>query len=74
LERAPESETGGQLLSSTQLSRHIRAPRRTIWDALLDARAIEAWRAPLPPGVSVSDNETGTRMALDKLAALVEAG
>jgi uncharacterized protein YndB with AHSA1/START domain len=28
----------------------------------------------LPRGVSVADNETGTRMALAKLAALVEAG
>jgi hypothetical protein len=26
----------------------------------------------LPPGVSPADNETGWRMALDKLAALVE--
>lgn len=28
----------------------------------------------LPPGVSPEDNETGWRMALDKLAAFVEAG
>jgi len=28
----------------------------------------------LPPGVSPADNETGWQMALDKLAALVEAG
>ena len=28
----------------------------------------------LPPGVSREDNETGWRMSLDKLAALVEAG
>ena len=28
----------------------------------------------LPPGVSPADNETGWRMALDKLAALFEAG
>ena len=28
----------------------------------------------LPPGVSPVDNETGWRMALDKLAALVQAG
>lgn len=28
----------------------------------------------LPRGVSTADNETGTRMALGKLAALVEAG
>jgi uncharacterized protein YndB with AHSA1/START domain len=27
----------------------------------------------LPPGISPADNETGWRMALDKLAALVEA-
>lgn len=26
----------------------------------------------IPPGVSVTDNDAGTRMALDKLAALVE--
>jgi uncharacterized protein YndB with AHSA1/START domain len=28
----------------------------------------------IPPGVSAADNELGTRMALDKLAALLEAG
>jgi hypothetical protein len=28
----------------------------------------------LPHGVSAADNETGTRMALSKLAAFVEAG
>ena len=28
----------------------------------------------LPPGVSIADNETGWRMALDKLAALAETG
>ena len=28
----------------------------------------------VPPGVSPADNETGWRMALDKLATLVEAG
>jgi hypothetical protein len=28
----------------------------------------------LPPGLSPADNETGWRMALDKLAAYVEAG
>jgi hypothetical protein len=27
----------------------------------------------LPPGVSAADNELGTRMSLDKLAALVES-
>lgn len=28
----------------------------------------------LPPGVSVADNEVGTRMALEQLAAFVESG
>jgi uncharacterized protein YndB with AHSA1/START domain len=28
----------------------------------------------LPPGLAPADNETGWRMALDKLAAYVEAG
>jgi hypothetical protein len=28
----------------------------------------------LPPGVSSADNEAGWRMALEKLAAFVEAG
>jgi uncharacterized protein YndB with AHSA1/START domain len=28
----------------------------------------------LPPGIALSDNETGYRMALDKLATLVEKG
>jgi hypothetical protein len=28
----------------------------------------------LPPGISLADNELGWRMALRKLAALVEAG
>ena len=28
----------------------------------------------LPPGVGLADNETGWRMALDKLAAFVEEG
>lgn len=27
----------------------------------------------LPPGVSIADNEVGTRMAFEKLATLVEA-
>lgn len=33
-----------------------------------------AVHANLPPGIALADNETGWRMALDKLAALVEAG
>jgi len=28
----------------------------------------------LPPGLSPADNETGWQMALDKLAAFIEAG
>ncbi len=151
-------------MSSTQVHRHIRAPRDRVYRALLDARAVETWMVPdgmtarvhafdpreggafrvsltydaptgtgkttpqtdtyhgrfvalvpdeqvvrvvefetsdpalqgemtdtitlrdadggtevigrhdgLPPGVAPADNELGWRMALDKLAALVEA-
>jgi uncharacterized protein YndB with AHSA1/START domain len=38
-------------------------------DGGTDLRAVHD---ALPPGVSPTDNETGWRMALDKLAALVE--
>ncbi len=44
---------------------------------LTDARGgtdVLAVHDNLPPGLSPSDNETGWRMALDKLAAFVEAG
>jgi uncharacterized protein YndB with AHSA1/START domain len=49
----------------------------TITIALADADGgtdIVALHDRLPPGLSPVDNETGWRMALDKLAALVEAG
>jgi uncharacterized protein YndB with AHSA1/START domain len=152
-------------MSSTRISRHIKAPRAAVYRALLDARAVAAWKVPtgmtshvhafdareggslrisltydtptgvgkttartdtyhghfvklvpneqvvevdefettdpalrgemtititlvdadggtdllavhegLPPGVSTADNELGWRLALAKLAALVEAG
>jgi uncharacterized protein YndB with AHSA1/START domain len=152
-------------MSSTRISRHINAPRAAVYRALLDARAVAAWKVPtgmtshvhafdareggslrisltydtptgvgkttartdtyhghfvklvpneqvvevdefettdpalrgemtititlvdadggtdllavyegLPPGVSTADNELGWRLALAKLAALVEAG
>jgi uncharacterized protein YndB with AHSA1/START domain len=47
----------------------------TITIALADADGgtdLHAVHEGLPPGVSVTDNETGWRMALTKLAALVE--
>ena len=34
---------------------------------------LEAIQQPVPPGVSVADNELGWRMSLAKLAALVES-
>lgn len=37
-----------------------------------DATELDYVHEGVPPGVSLADNETGTRMALDKLAALVE--
>jgi uncharacterized protein YndB with AHSA1/START domain len=49
----------------------------TITIALMDAAGgtdLLATHDGLPPGVSVSDNELGWRMALAKLAALVQAG
>lgn len=40
----------------------------------IDGRTrLEAMHDGLPPGLSPADNETGWRMALDKLAALVES-
>jgi uncharacterized protein YndB with AHSA1/START domain len=36
--------------------------------------ALHAVHADLPPGLSAADNETGWRMSLAKLAALVERG
>ncbi|HZE72911.1 MAG TPA: SRPBCC domain-containing protein [Pyrinomonadaceae bacterium] len=49
----------------------------TITISLADARGgtdLLAVHDDLPPGLSPSDNETGWRMGLEKLAALVEAG
>jgi uncharacterized protein YndB with AHSA1/START domain len=49
----------------------------TITYTLADANggtAVLAVHDKLPPGVSAADNETGWRMSLGKLAALVEAG
>ena len=49
----------------------------TITIALADADGgtdLVATHEGLPPGVSVADNETGWRMALTKLAAIVETG
>ncbi|MDQ2974452.1 MAG: SRPBCC family protein [Acidobacteriota bacterium] len=33
-------------MSSTRISRHINAPRAAVYGALLDARAIAAWKVP----------------------------
>jgi uncharacterized protein YndB with AHSA1/START domain len=49
----------------------------TITTTLADAdggTGLLAVHEGLPPGLSPTDNETGWRMALEKLAALVEAG
>jgi uncharacterized protein YndB with AHSA1/START domain len=48
----------------------------TMTTTLADAQGgtdVEVVHEGLPSGVSLADNETGTRMALDKLAALVES-
>jgi uncharacterized protein YndB with AHSA1/START domain len=47
----------------------------TVTFSLVDARGgtdVHAVHDRLPPGLSPADNETGWRMSLDKLAALVE--
>jgi uncharacterized protein YndB with AHSA1/START domain len=46
----------------------------TLSDAAGGGTDLRAVHEGLPPGVAPSDNELGWRMALDKLAALVEAG
>jgi hypothetical protein len=49
----------------------MNAPRAVVYRAILDARAVAA--RMVPDGLSTADNETGWRMSLAKLAALVEA-
>jgi hypothetical protein len=46
----------------------------TLADAADGGTELVAAHEGLPPGLSGADNETGWRMALAKLAALVEAG
>jgi uncharacterized protein YndB with AHSA1/START domain len=33
-------------MSSTRISRHVNAPRETVYRALLDARAVAKWKVP----------------------------
>jgi uncharacterized protein YndB with AHSA1/START domain len=33
-------------MSSTRISRHIKAPRQVVYRALLDARAVATWKVP----------------------------
>jgi len=33
-------------MSSTRVSRHIRAPRAVVYRALLDPRAVAQWKVP----------------------------
>jgi uncharacterized protein YndB with AHSA1/START domain len=76
-------------MTSTRITQHIRAPRATVYSALHDAQAVARWKVPdgmtcevhqFEPReggalrVSTADNELGWRLALAKLAALVEAG
>ena len=54
-------------MSSTRITRRVNAPRASVYRALLDARAVQTWM--VPTGMTL-----GWRMALAKLAALVERG
>lgn len=53
---------------STRTTRQIRASREAVYRALLDPAT------DLPPAVAPVDNELGTAMSLDKLAALLQTG
>ena len=44
---------------STQISRHVRAPRAVVYQALLDAEAIARWR--VPDGMSCEVHEFDAR-------------
>ena len=33
-------------MSTTRITRHLKAPRATVYRALLDPKSVEAWRAP----------------------------
>ncbi len=37
-------------MNSTRISRHVNAPRASVYRALVDARAVSAWR--VPPGMT----------------------
>ncbi|HEX5754157.1 MAG TPA: SRPBCC domain-containing protein [Archangium sp.] len=37
-------------MSSTRITRHVNAPRASVYRALVDARAVSAWR--VPPGMT----------------------
>jgi uncharacterized protein YndB with AHSA1/START domain len=37
-------------MNSTRISRHVNAPRASVYRALIDARAVSAWR--VPPGMT----------------------
>ena len=36
----------GESVKSTRISQHVRAPRASVYRALLDARAVETWMVP----------------------------
>jgi uncharacterized protein YndB with AHSA1/START domain len=38
--------SGVTCMAATRISRHIDAPRAAVYRALLDSRAIRAWRVP----------------------------
>ena len=53
-------------MAVTRTTRYVNAPRSRIYRALLDARTVATWM--VPRGMT-----SHWRMALDKLAAYVEA-
>lgn len=60
---------------TTLVSGYVSAPRSAVYQAFLDADAIDVRivQEGIPGKVPAADNETGTRMALANLARLVGA-
>ena len=48
-------------MSTTRISRHVKAPRARVYRALIDARAVAAWRVPpgMPSHVHVFEPREG---------------
>jgi uncharacterized protein YndB with AHSA1/START domain len=60
-------------MTATRISHRVNAPRRKVYRALLDPRAVATWMVPTGMTSHVHAFEAGWRSSLAKLALLVEA-